>query len=93
LQIPQALLGVAHGSNLDKDKRYDQILHHPLYPDSFTKAGGVLDFFVDEAHIKELFPGKMTKDEFTYQMSDHLPLWLQINTNITGNKLEQIIRG
>lgn len=93
LRIPKALLGVTHGSNLEKDKRYDQILQHPIYLDNFTNAGGVLDFFVDETHIKELFPGKMTKEEFTYQMSDHLPLWLQINTNITGFQLQQIIQG
>ena len=93
LQIPKALLGVAHGSNLEKDKRYDQILHSPQYPENLTNAGGVLDFFIDETHIQELFPGKMTKEAFTYQMSDHLPLWMQINTDIAGEQLEQIIRG
>jgi hypothetical protein len=93
LQIPKALLGVEHGSNLERDKRYDQILHYPQYPENFTNAGGVLDFFVDEKHIRELFPAGVTKDAFTYQMSDHLPLWLQINTAITGQQLQQIIRG
>jgi len=92
LQVPRALLG-AHGTNLEKDKRYDQILHHPIYPESFTKAGGELDFFGDESRIKELFPGGMTKEKFTYQLSDHLPLWMQINTDLDGQKLEQIIRG
>lgn len=93
LQIPKALLGEAHGSNLEQDKRYDQILHYPIYPDNFTNAGGALDFFVDETHIQELFPGRMTKEKFTYRMSDHLQLWLQINTDITGQKLEQIVQG
>jgi len=93
LQIPKALLGVQFGSNLEKDKRYDQILHHPIYPENFTNAGGVLDFYGDEARIKELFPGGMTKEKFTYQLSDHLPLWMQINTDIEGQKLEQIIQG
>src|SRR5437016_2328204 len=40
---------------------------------------------------KELFPG-MDKSAFTFQMSDHLPLWMQINTNIEGQKLDEIIR-
>ncbi|MEK7707441.1 MAG: endonuclease/exonuclease/phosphatase family protein [Verrucomicrobiota bacterium] len=93
LQISKALLGVQFGSNLEKDKRYDQILHHPIYPENFTNAGGVLDFYGDEARIKELFPGGMTKEKFTYQLSDHLPLWMQINTDIEGQKLEQIIQG
>ena len=93
LQIPKALLGIQHGSNLEKNKRYDQILHYANFPENFSKAGGVLDFFIDEAHIKELFPGGMTKDPFTYQMSDHLPLWIQVNTDISGQQLEQLIQG
>jgi len=92
LKIPNALLGVAHGTNLAKDKRYDQILHYPHHAQNFTNAGGVLDFYLEEAQIKKLFSGGMTKTEFTYQMSDHLPLWMQINTDIDGMKLEQIIQ-
>lgn len=92
LQIPKALLG-AHGTNLEKDKRYDQILHQPIYPENFTNAGGELDFYIDEAHIKQLFPAGLAKEKFTYQLSDHLPLWLQINTDIDGQQLEQIIHG
>ena len=30
LQIPKALRSLAFGSNLAKDKRDDQFLHHPL---------------------------------------------------------------
>lgn len=93
LQIPNALLGVSHGSNLEKDKRYDQILHYAQYPTNFTNQGGVLDFFIDQQHIKELFSEGMTKSAFTYQMSDHLPLWMQINTDIDGFQLNQIIHG
>ncbi|OHB55261.1 MAG: endonuclease, partial [Planctomycetes bacterium RBG_13_44_8b] len=92
LQVPKALLG-AHGTNLEKDKRYDQILHYPIYPENFTNAGGDLDFYIDKDHIKELFPDGITKDKFTYQLSDHLPLWMQLNTDIEGQKLEQIIQG
>ena len=93
LQVPKALLGTEHGSNLRKDKRYDQILHYPTFSENFTNAGGVLDFFIDESGIKQLFAGGMTKTKFTYQMSDHLPLWIQINTDIDGQQLEQIIQG
>lgn len=92
LQVPKALLG-AHGTNLKKDKRYDQILHYPIFAEKFTNAGGELDFYGNEGGIKELFPAGMTKEKFTYQLSDHLPLWLQINTDIEGQKLEQIIQG
>jgi hypothetical protein len=44
-------------------------------------------------HIKELFPGGMSKLDFTFQMSDHLPLWIQINTDIDGHELQQIVQG
>ncbi len=93
LQMPKALLGSQHGSNLEKDKRYDQILHYANYPENFSQAGGVLDFFVDQAHIKELFPAGMTKFVFTFQLSDHLPLWIQVNTDISGQQLQQLIQG
>lgn len=90
LQIPKALQKLEFGTNLEKDKRYDQILHHPIYPESFTNHGGILDFYT--GGIGPLFSG-MEKQAFTYQMSDHLPLWIQINTDIEGNRLDQIIQG
>lgn len=87
--MPSALSGVA-GSNLAKDKRYDQILHLPHFSESFASKGGVLDFY-GNSHTK-LFPGKtLSKEEFTFQLSDHLPLWLLINTDDDGMKLDQII--
>ena len=92
LKIPTALADLEHGSNLAKDKRYDQILHYAEYPDNFTNKGGILDFYIDASEIKDLFPG-MSKTEFTYQMSDHLPLWMQMKTNIDGFKLQQIVQG
>lgn len=92
LKIPSALADVDHGSNLEKNKRYDQILHYPNYPENFSGAGGVLDFFIDESHIDPLFAG-MDKTDFTYQMSDHLPLWMQMRTDIDGHVLGQVVSG
>lgn len=99
LQIPKPLVKlttgdrVVGGSNLDKDARYDQILHMPTVPENFTNAGGVLDFHIDDAHIEELFPGKkLTREKFTYQMSDHLPVWIQVKTDIETFRLNQIIQ-
>jgi endonuclease/exonuclease/phosphatase family metal-dependent hydrolase len=93
LQIPKALSGLKIGSNLEKDKRYDQILHYASFPENFTNAGGVLDFHIDDNHIKELYPKGISKSAYTFQMSDHLPLWIQINTDIETFKLQQIIQG
>jgi Endonuclease/Exonuclease/phosphatase family len=93
LQIPKGLRQLTFGSNLEKDKRYDQILQASAYPDTFCNFGGVVDFYIDAAHIKGLFPGGMSKLDFTFQMSDHLPLWMQVGTDIDGFKLEQIVQG
>jgi hypothetical protein len=84
---------VITGSNLGKNFRYDQILHRATVPDNFCNNGGVVDFFIDDEHIDELFPGKnYSRQKFTFQMSDHLPVWIQIGTNIEGFRLHQIIQ-
>jgi endonuclease/exonuclease/phosphatase family metal-dependent hydrolase len=93
LEMPTGLQGLTHGTNLAKDKRYDQILHYPTYPKNFADKGGALDFFIDDAHIPELYSQGMSRDQFTFQMSDHLPLWMQVRTDIEGMKLDQIIKG
>jgi len=49
-----------------------------------------LDFYA--GNHKPLFKD-LTKAEFTYQLSDHLPLWVQINTDTDDQKLEQLIQG
>jgi endonuclease/exonuclease/phosphatase family metal-dependent hydrolase len=90
LVIPEALIQNDPGSNLDKNKRYDQILHYPQFPKNFINCGGVFDFYA--GGISPLFKG-LTKPQFTFQLSDHFPLWIQINTDISGQTLEQIIQG
>lgn len=99
LKIPTPLVQlkvgdrVIGGSNLGQDARYDQILHLPTVPANFTNHGSAVDFHIDDAHIEELFPGKhYTREKFTYQMSDHLPIWLQLKTDIDGFRLEQIVQ-
>jgi endonuclease/exonuclease/phosphatase family metal-dependent hydrolase len=99
LKIPKPLIQLTvgdrmvGGSNLGKDARYDQILHLPTIPDNFTNCGGTLDFFIDDAHIDELFPGKnYSRQKFTFQMSDHLPVWIQVKTDIDGFRLNQIVQ-
>ncbi len=89
LQMPAALKGKSFGTNLAQNKRYDQILHYPGYPENFSNQAGVVDFYAGSS--KELFPD-LEKTAFTFQMSDHLPLWMQVNTNIEGQKLDEIIR-
>jgi endonuclease/exonuclease/phosphatase family metal-dependent hydrolase len=89
LQMPAALKGKTYGTNLAQDKRYDQILHYPDFPQNFSNQAGVVDFY--SGGTQELFPD-LDKTAFTFQMSDHLPLWMQINTDIEGEELDEIIR-
>ena len=99
LQIPPALRRltagdqVIGGTNLGADARYDQIAHYAKDPARFVRAGGTVDFYGGGKAIKELFPKGMDEDKFTYQMSDHLPLWIQINTDNDAQQLRQIIQG
>jgi hypothetical protein len=46
---------------------------------------------IDNNH-KPLFPGRqLDKTAFTYQLSDHMPLWLQVDCDIDGQRLGQVL--
>lgn len=99
LQIPDSLVDLklgditVRGSNLNKDARYDQILHLPTLKQRFTNFGGTLDFYGSDAGIKELFPtAGYSRTQFTFQLSDHFPIWVQIDTDIDGQRLTQIVQ-
>jgi len=99
LMVPDALKDlkagdqVIGGSNLGKDARYDQILHLPSVKKRFANCGGTLDFFPSDAFIKQLFPDKdYTRQQFSFQLSDHFPVWTQILTDIDGERLTQIVQ-
>lgn len=93
LTIPMKLRGTNHGSNLQKDKHYDQIFHDTRYTRTEPDAGGVLDFYADD--WRALFPSDqypdMTKEKFTYEMSDHLPLWMHLDTWVADEQIDQVI--
>lgn len=99
LLVPDALENlkagdqVISGSNLKKDARYDQILHLPTMKKRFSNSAGTLDFFSSDARIKELFPDKeYSREKFSFQLSDHFPIWVQIKTEIDGERLNQIVQ-
>lgn len=99
LQIPEVLKElrsgskIIAGSNIDKTARYDQILHLPTEKERFANRGGIVDFYGDGGAIQELFPQEnLTKGKFTYQLSDHFPVWVQIKTDIDGERLDQIVQ-
>lgn len=85
-RVPDELSDVP-GSNVDKNKHYDQIAYFKrlsrLKP---TGKAGVFDFYEnvyrldDEALYakeREERPGRSFKDWRTYRMSDHLPMWIE----------------
>jgi hypothetical protein len=72
--VPEALAGV-FGTDLAKQKRYNQILRVPHGTTRFSSAGGALDFYAGSQ--RALFP-RLNKRQFTFQMSDHLPLWVEV---------------
>jgi len=89
LEAPKAILGVPGGSNLKRNARYDQIFYYPQHTGSvFADQGGVVDFYAG-SH-KELFP-ELSFDRFTYQLSDHLPLWVLVKTDTVDEELDQIL--
>ena len=99
LMVPDALRELrmgdltVRGSNLLGDARYDQILHMPTLKSRFTNFGGTLDFYGSDKFIRELFPqAGYTREQFTFQLSDHFPVWVQIDTDIDGQRLSQIVQ-
>jgi len=90
LSMPESLAGIT-GSNLARNKRYDQILHNPVYTKSLTDSGGVLDFIGDGWGA--LYPEATSPfdQDFTYQLSDHLPLWVMVDTDTDGEQLDRIL--
>ena len=99
LLIPEVLVDlkagdqVMPGTNLGKNARYDQILHLPTHAKRFSDRGGTVDFYDNEAFIPKLFPGTgFTRDQFSFQLSDHFPVWVQIKTDIDGTCLTQIVQ-
>lgn len=97
--VPAELQNVP-GSNVDKNKHYDQIAYLKrltrLKP---TGRAGVFDFyehvyrFDDEAEYakeREAKPGRSFKDWRTYRMSDHLPMWIEFGIDDADAYLDSL---
>ena len=75
LRVPSALVG-SHGTSLDAEKRYDQIMYAKDTA-TFSERAGAVDFYRGEHG--GLFPRRgMSKPRFTREISDHLPLWAEM---------------
>jgi len=92
LRMVDAIAKQGFGSNLEKNKRYDQILHYPAFTTGVSSSGGVLDYYVNEKSIAKLYvKNPPAKAAFTFEMSDHLPIWVQLKTDVDSEKLDEII--
>ena len=111
-KIPEALMKRT-GSNLKKDKFYDQIVYKEgKNKVKFTGKAGVFDFYetvfkesdrdmyyedfsaIMAANKKEFDEGKYANkfNEWkTFQMSDHLPLWVEFDINYSEAYLNAMI--
>ena len=65
-------------TDLARNKRYDGIMCLPQVRTRFTGRAGAVDFYAGDH--RALFPGRrITKTAFTFQLSDHLPLWAELS--------------
>lgn len=107
--IPEPLRSVP-GSNVKKDKYYDQIAlwngesdrqkpHTRIIP----YRAGVFDFYetvyrIDEEEMYRPFMKKLNSDDFyasykswrTRQMSDHLPMWVELHVDFAQDYLDEV---
>ena len=76
-------------ANLPRKAVYDQILHHATDPARFTDNAGAVDFYMGDH--RGLYPEIDLLRDFTCQMSDHLPLWIQLDTRIEHEQLDSML--
>lgn len=84
LSVPKKLEQVR--TNLKKDAHYDQIAYYAENTECEIARAGVVDFY--DAFFKGL--SKAKRDAMTYQISDHLPLWVELS--LLEQDLDQFIR-
>jgi endonuclease/exonuclease/phosphatase family metal-dependent hydrolase len=87
------------GSNVAKDKFYDQIVFYEEVRDLKNTAAGVFDYYryvfrdEDEARFrknKQLPAGASFKTWRTYQMSDHLVMWAEFAVDKADDYLKEL---
>lgn len=75
--VPAGLEGDP-GSNLARGKRYDRMFWKGRgATPRFTGRAGAADFYAGD-HAGLLPERRLSKEAFTFQMSDHLPVWVKV---------------
>ncbi|RDD30710.1 endonuclease [Prosthecochloris sp. ZM] len=112
--VPEQLRAIPHGSNVKRDKAYDQIAF--WQPGSRSRKGstcidignaGIFDFFKyvfregeddAEGEDEQYYADAVGKTKLnyrtwrTYQMSDHLPMWIELRIDFCDDYLCDISR-
>lgn len=98
-RVPEALQTIP-GSNVTKDKHYDQIAYYKeLRSMKPTGRAGVFDFYdcvyreeqeADYAAERQEKPGRSFREWRTYQMSDHLPMWVEFQVDDSDAYLDEL---
>ena len=100
-RVPSALRRMP-GSNVRKNKSYDQIAiwENPVrspYTRVAVSRAGIFDFFeivYRKGWDDDLYDGQTGNMSFeqwrTYQMSDHLPMWVEIRTDLGEEYLREM---
>jgi endonuclease/exonuclease/phosphatase family metal-dependent hydrolase len=101
--LPEALMkDELLGSNVARDKFYDQIVFFKEVRDIKNTAAGIFDFYEhvfsekDAARFvaaKKVADKAKFKDWRTYQMSDHLVMWTEFTVDKTDDYLQQLGAG
>lgn len=97
--IPETLQKLP-GSNVTKDKFYDQIAFFKEAKDITSAKAGIFDFYEhvykDEGRYKSALgetKARSFRDWRTYQMSDHLIMWAQFNVDKTDAYFDNVAKG
>jgi len=106
--IPEKLKSIP-GSNVARDKAYDQIAFwKPSRIAGYARldilAANVFDYFehvftTEDEHIYRaelnngLKPTTLYSTWRTYKMSDHLPMWIELRTDFSEEYLQDIVTG
>lgn len=98
-----APLQTVPGSNVARDRHYDQIAHHrSLQAMRPTGRAGVFDYYeqvyrdADEALYggeRSQRPGRSFRDWRSYRMSDHLPMWIEFDVDDADGYLRTLAEG
>lgn len=109
-KVPEALFSIP-GSNVKKDKTYDQIAvwtgqskRRKAYTKIQVYRAGVFDYFEtvfrsDEEAVYRPFMKKKNSNGMyksyslwrTHQMSDHLPMWIELHIDFSDDYLKSIV--